>query len=169
MSIMENENIHLHIINAHDVATVEENVTTGQRLLRAAKAFRKGEVITLFAAEEIFFSPNYLTVQKSDGEHISLSPSFLQYVNHSCAPTCFFDTTSMKFLALEDIAEGDELTFFYPSTEWEMAQPFQCYCANSNCLGVIQGAAFLPEEILLQYRLTEFISQKLRQQKEERA
>ncbi|KAM3555798.1 hypothetical protein MY1884_005397 [Beauveria asiatica] len=35
---------------------------------------------------------------------------------------------------------GDELTFFYPSTEWEMAQPFQCLCGTPTCRGTIDGA-----------------------------
>ena len=35
---------------------------------------------------------------------------------------------------------GDKLTFFYPSTEWTMAQPFECRCGSAGCLGVIRGA-----------------------------
>lgn len=34
----------------------------------------------------------------------------------------------------EGLKEGDELTFFYPSTEWSMAQPFDCLCK-----GVMKG------------------------------
>ncbi|KAF5565762.1 post-SET domain-containing protein [Fusarium napiforme] len=35
---------------------------------------------------------------------------------------------------------GDELTFFYPSTEWHMAQPFDCLCGTPSCRGRISGA-----------------------------
>lgn len=35
---------------------------------------------------------------------------------------------------------GDELTFFYPSTEWLMAQPFTCTCGTPSCRGRISGA-----------------------------
>lgn len=35
---------------------------------------------------------------------------------------------------------GDELTFFYPSTEWSMAQPFTCLCGHQSCRGTISGA-----------------------------
>ena len=156
-------------VTTYPIASVEENTTTGQRSLHSAKAFRKGDVISPFCAEEELSSPTYLTVQKNDNLHITLSPSFLQYVNHSCSPNAFFDISQMQFVALTDVSEGDELTFFYPSTEWQMVQPFQCHCGAANCLGIIQGAAFLPEEILLQYRLTDFILRRLAQRKQSRA
>lgn len=157
------------IINTHEAVRVEEEAATGQRSLHAAKAFEQGEVILPFAAVEELSSPTYLTLQKDDGLHITLSPSALQYVNHSCSPSAFFDTTAMRFVALKDIEEGEELTFFYPSTEWMMAQAFKCRCGSAACLGTIQGAAALPEEILSGYRLTDFIQRKLDEPKEERA
>ncbi|KAK0747670.1 hypothetical protein B0T21DRAFT_354848 [Apiosordaria backusii] len=35
---------------------------------------------------------------------------------------------------------GEELTFFYPSTEYAMAQPFDCFCGSGECKGRISGA-----------------------------
>jgi hypothetical protein len=35
---------------------------------------------------------------------------------------------------------GEELTFFYPSTEWNMDQGFSCFCGTDSCLGYIGGA-----------------------------
>jgi SET domain-containing protein len=157
------------IIDANEAARVEEYQHTGQRSLHAARPFQKDEIICSFAALEERSSPTYLTLQKEENLHITLSPSFLQYVNHSCSPSAFFDTTRMQFVALTDINEGDELTFFYPSTEWEMAEAFVCRCGSANCLGTIQGAAFLPKEILAQYRLTDFIQRKIETQKAVRA
>lgn len=47
----------------------------------------------------------------------------------------------MSFLAgPKGLSIGDELTFFYPSSEWAMAQPFDCFCSSSNCRGRIDGA-----------------------------
>lgn len=47
----------------------------------------------------------------------------------------------MSFLAgPKGLEIGDELTFFYPSSEWTMAQPFNCFCGASNCRGRIDGA-----------------------------
>ena len=154
------------IIAVYEAVLVEEDERTGQRSLHAAKPFAAGEAISSFTAAEELLSPTYLTVQKDDDLHITLLPSFLQYVNHSCSPSAFFDTTLMQFVALKNITAGDELTFFYPSTEWEMAQGFECRCGCRDCLGLIRGAAFLPAEILMQYRLTDFIQRKLSEQAE---
>lgn len=38
------------------------------------------------------------------------------------------DRSEWRAEALRDIKEGDVLEFFYPSTEWDMAQPFECSC-----------------------------------------
>lgn len=154
------------IVSGNGVAIVKEDASR-QQALCAARAFEKGELIAPFQADETFLSPTYLTIQKDDDVHITLSPSFLQYVNHSCSPNAFFDTNAMKFVAVRKIYKGDELTFFYPSTEWKMAQAFRCHCGNSNCLTTIQGAAFLPDEVLQCYQLADYILRKLAQRKQE--
>lgn len=41
---------------------------------------------------------------------------------------------------------GDELSFFYPSTEWAFDRPFQCACEEVGCLGEVRGAEALREE-----------------------
>jgi hypothetical protein len=84
----------------------------------------------------------------------------LQYINHGCHPNIFFDVDSMNLIAVEDVGVGDDLTFFYPSTEWEMAQPFDCFCKAENCLGRIDGAFSLDPEILKRYQTSRFIAAK---------
>ena len=139
---------------------VRLNENNGQRQLHALCAFQPGEIIAEFSAREVLTEPNYLTVQIGIHRHILLAPVDLQYCNHSCTPNVFFDTTTMQVLALQEIVRDEELTFFYPSTEWTMAQPFQCYCGQSSCLGLIEGAAFLPKDVLSRYRLTDFVLQQ---------
>lgn len=39
-----------------------------------------------------------------------------------------------------DLAPGEELTFFYPSTEWKFDREFECGCGEEGCLGMIGGA-----------------------------
>ena len=68
----------------------------------------------------------------------------------------------MVITALRKIKKGEELTFFYPSTEWSMDRGFDCLCQSENCLGKIQGAAHLPIEVLKKYKLSQYIQQKLR-------
>jgi hypothetical protein len=118
-------------------------------------------VIAEFWAGTIAAEPTYLTVQVDEGKHITLQPEFLQYINHSCAPNVFFNTTTMQLVALKEISVDEEMTFFYPSTEWEMIQPFRCYCGSPSCLGEIKGAAYLSKNVVKQYRLTDFIQQQL--------
>ncbi|MBK9377051.1 MAG: SET domain-containing protein-lysine N-methyltransferase [Saprospiraceae bacterium] len=78
-------------------------------------------------------------------------------VNHSCKPNCFFNIETMTLEAVEDIEPGTELFFFYPSTEWDMEQSFQCHCGEDNCIRTIMGAKYLPLSILKQYNLSPYI------------
>lgn len=142
-------------------AEVLRNPGNGQQQLSALRSFEAGEVICPFHAGETVATPTYLTVQTGVDTHITLRPEFLQYINHSCNPNVFFDTSSYQLVSLKPIAEGEEFTFFYPSTEWSMIQPFVCQCGSANCLQLIQGASFLSIETLQQYRLTDFIQQQL--------
>lgn len=158
-------------ISDHTFAVVRQNIINDQKGFFAQQAYQPGDIVTSFSAREIVTEPSYLTVQVGIGQHILLHPEHLQYINHSCDPNIFFDTHAMHIVALRPIAEGDEMTFFYPSTEWEMAQPFSCHCGSSRCLMQIQGAAYINEGILQQYQLTRFIQQQLhdRSQKGKRA
>ena len=131
------------------------------KTLCATKPFEKGEVIANFRARAIQAFPSRMTVQLEANKHILLYPSLLQYVNHSCYPNAFFDTKQRVLRCVRPIAEGEEIRFFYPSTEWDMEEPFQCNCGEKNCLGLIKGAAHLPPHILQQYELSEYIKGQL--------
>lgn len=144
-----------------DIAEIRIDPAKNHRSLYSRKEFRVNEVISEFSAKGVYPNPSYLTVQISDGEHIELFPECLECINHSCDPNCFFDTAKMQLVSIKHIKEGDELTFFYPSTEWDMDQAFQCLCRSKNCIGLIQGAKYLSESIIKNYRFTDFIEQKL--------
>ena len=61
----------------------------------------------------------------------------LTAVNHSCDPTACIDLTSANpsqwvVRALSrGIKQGENISFFYPSTEWDMAQAFDCNCGTT--------------------------------------
>jgi len=153
------------MLSKHGFADIMQNTNTGEKSLHATAFFDAGETICDFNAATISETPTYLTVQTGEDKHITLKPEFLQYINHSCFPNVFFDTTAMTLVALKEIQPGDELMFFYPSTEWEMTQPFDCFCGTNQCLHRIQGAAFLSEEETKRYKLTDFIIEKLQTRK----
>jgi len=150
------------IVSDHLFAEIRQNESSGQNSLNSLRSFEPGDIISSFHAGEIIDHPTYLTVQVGVGKHITLRPEFLQYINHSCDPNAFFDTTTMQLVCLGPIKTGEEFTFFYPSTEWEMAQPFECYCGSPKCIGVIKGAAYLSADTIGKYRLTDFINKQLK-------
>ncbi|MEO8403149.1 MAG: SET domain-containing protein-lysine N-methyltransferase [Chitinophagaceae bacterium] len=159
------------LVSDHVFAVVRQNVDNDQKAFFAQRTYEPGHVVAEFSAGDVLSHPTYLTVQVGIDKHIMLQPEHLQYINHSCDPNVFFDTYTMKVIALKPISEGDEMTFFYPSTEWDMSQPFKCHCGCSNCLGEIRGAAHIKPEIIKGYTLTRFIQQQLndRSSKEKRA
>ncbi|KAH7347845.1 hypothetical protein B0T11DRAFT_333908 [Plectosphaerella cucumerina] len=88
--------------------------------------------------------PTYATVQCGRDSHLNLNSDLL-YINHSCDPSLIFDTGNFEIIVgPKGIKPGDELTFFYPSTEWSMAQPFDCFCNAPTCRGTISGARDMP-------------------------
>lgn len=148
------------IISHHQYAEVRRSLETGQNSLVTLKAFAPGEVFHKFTAGAILHDPTYLTVQTGTREHITLNPEFLQYINHSCKPNVFFDTTAMQIIVLRPLEPGDEITFFYPSTEWDMTQAFNCYCGEDCCIGEVKGAAWLTGKQVKQYRFTDYIKEQ---------
>lgn len=151
-------NIDQHIlISSHLNCEVKQHLLTKQNGLFATAPFFKGDIITDFGSSKIVDTPNYLTIQIVEDKHIHLSPEYLQYTNHACEPNVLFNTSSMQLECLTDIAIGDELTFFYPATEWEISQSFNCHCGKPTCVGLIKGASELSVDVLRKYKLTDFI------------
>ncbi|EFR05335.1 hypothetical protein MGYG_08346 [Nannizzia gypsea CBS 118893] len=115
----------------------------------------------------------YSTVQVSRDRHIELNSDLL-YCNHSCDPNVRFVTSTLamdghsgqadapvsgalEVWSTRAIPAGEELRFFYPSTEWEMSQPFRCSCGAAQCLGWVDGAKKTPAEVLRRYWLSDHI------------
>ncbi|KAI0163920.1 hypothetical protein GGR57DRAFT_498003 [Xylariaceae sp. FL1272] len=109
-------------------------------------------------------SPTYTSIQTGMGQHVELN-SDLKYINHSCDPTLELDTEAMEFKVARHrpLHRGDVLSFFYPSSEWHMAQPFKCWCGSSNekCLGQIEGAGKMNPEKLRMYHLNPHVVKHL--------
>jgi len=127
----------------------------------AGFAFKAGETLARFSAREVVSKPSYLTVQVEMDKHIVLFPEYLRYLNHSCDPNVFLNVDDGTIEALRPIVEGEPITFFYPSTEWEMDRPFDCLCGALNCLGKVAGASQLPLEVMQGYRLSGHIGKAL--------
>lgn len=100
-------------------------------------------------------APDKYTIQVGVERHIDVDE--VRYLNHSCQPNTYVDTVANEVVAIEPITKGSALTFFYPSTEWEMAAPFDCQCGSVGCLGKIAGAAALSDDVLEGYALNPHI------------
>jgi hypothetical protein len=129
------------------------------RSLITKQAYKKGEVICEIPTEKVIDSANRYTVQIGRDRHTEVGK--LSALNHSCDPNVILDTEHLKMVARRDIDEGEELSFFYPSTEWEMDAPFICLCGSSNCIHVVAGARFLPLSTLESHYLNRHIREMM--------
>ena len=62
-------------------------------------------------------------------------------LNHACDPNARFVGRVLQ--ARRDIAVGQEIFFDYTTTALSMVHPFRCTCAAANCIGMVQGFAYL--------------------------
>ncbi|WP_268543591.1 SET domain-containing protein-lysine N-methyltransferase [Candidatus Nitrosotenuis cloacae] len=86
-----------------------------------------------------------------------------QYINHSCSPNSMLDLDSLSFVAISNISVGEEITFHYCTTEFDLAaknEDFLCKCNSTNCLKRIKGFNHLTKsqkqsliQILIPYTL----------------
>lgn len=130
----------------------------------AVKDFPAGTSIAKMDASTPASRRSYATVQASKTADIDLN-SDLVYCNHSCDPSIVFDMKKMEARVGEkkDLKKGEDLTFFYPSTEWDMQQPFQCTCGAQACIGLIRGAKWMSKEQLGRYWLNEHVEELLKE------
>ncbi|KAL2870716.1 uncharacterized protein BJX67DRAFT_378047 [Aspergillus lucknowensis] len=144
------------------------------KVVRSTKAFASGAVSEISLPAGAVFAKittatpgpkAYTSVQTGRDTHIELN-SDLVFCNHSCTPSLNFDMHKMEVRVVDDrpLHVGDALTFFYPSSEWEMDQAFQCTCgAGEKCKGLIEGAKVLSREALEGYWLNPHIEELLRE------
>jgi hypothetical protein len=120
--------------------------------------YARGQLIYRIAGHRIAPQPTYQTIQIGQATHIE-ELGVLAYLNHSCRPNTIVDTAALTVTAARDIAASEELTFFYPSTEWEMDRPFVCLCGAPQCVRLVAGAKYLSIDTLSRY----FINRHIRE------
>ena len=137
------------------VEVVHDADLKGKRVI-TTRAVTAGDVIAHITGHREVSAPNRFSVQVGSDRHID-GLRQLTYLNHSCAPNVFLNTTELTVVALRQIAVGEELSFFYPSTEWRMAEPFTCLCGSAECVGLIAGAEALSDTTLSRFKINEHI------------
>ena len=103
-------------------------------------------------------------------EHQHLSSDTWQaddFIDHSCDPNCRIDVAEdcIALVAIQRIEPGEKLTFNYLTTEWDMAEPFDCDCGSNKCFKHIAGFRYLSDvqKKTLEPFLTPFLKRKLGQ------
>lgn len=127
----------------------------GKRLTTTV-AIAQGTAFHSFRHHRTATVRTYTSVQV--GIDRSIEEFFLAHLNHSCDPNVIVDAEKQELRAIRNIQPGEDLTFFYPSTEWEMAEPFGCLCGAAECMGTISGARDLSLSMLGRYFINRHIA-----------
>lgn len=93
---------------------------------------------------------SHIDLSPGDDESLILSKYFWRFLNHGCEPNTRIE--SRDVIAIRDIQRGEDVTFNYNTTEYEMAEPFTCHCGAASCAGTIRGAHHLTPEQLEKLR-----------------
>jgi SET domain-containing protein len=105
------------------------NIRSGERIFRLS-----GQLVS---------QPSKYTIQRWESEHLSPEGALWAWVNHACVPNCAIDFETWELVSRSPIRVGEEMTFNYNSTEWEISSPFNCRCGSPNCGQVIRGFRYL--------------------------
>lgn len=95
--------------------------------------------------------PTRYSVQIDRECHMDLFPGYSReeeldrfywrFMNHGCEPSAVIRRRAV--FALKPIRAGEQIAFNYNTTEYELAEPFECRCGSSRCDGLIRGFRFL--------------------------
>jgi hypothetical protein len=72
----------------------------------------------------------------------SMDQFYWYFMNHSCEPNAVI--RGRRLVALKSIEPYQGIRFHYNTTEYELAEPFDCRCGSNRCEGQIRGFRFLP-------------------------
>lgn len=123
----------------------------------------------LFEFEQRFLDhPTRTSLQIEENKHQeSTNPDALEnFLNHSCNPNGYINFEDLTYRAMRDIEDGEEITFDYLTTEYELSNPFKCECGSENCRGQIKGFKYLPldEKRKLEPYLSPYLKKKLEEE-----
>jgi hypothetical protein len=107
--------------------------------------------------------PSATTLQLAEGHHYESSAGLLG-MNHHCSANGYICFEDLTYRVLRDVPAGEELTFNYCTTEFELANPFHCLCGSPDCLGWVGGFKYLkPGDVAkIAALLSPFLASKLR-------
>ncbi len=139
-------------------------VVDGQRGVYALEDIAPGE--RLCGLPHIFVDRrSKYTIQIDERRHQAGTEETDDFFNHSCDPNCYIDFEALTFVAARPIAAGAQLSFNYLTSEWEMDEPFQCWCERpgDHCVNEIRGFRHLSraQQLALKPRLSPYLRRRL--------
>lgn len=98
-----------------------------------------------------------MCLQVDENVFLQGTGEFDDFVNHSCDPNCVirFENGNAVLYVLKNIKEGEELTFDYNTSDWDMLEQeensgeeltFNCLCQSAFCVGQVKGFRHLTAE-----------------------
>ncbi len=126
--------------------SIEVRITERGYAVFARRSFERGELV-LRVMGEVTDEQDIYTIQIAPDQHLRPLPP-AKFLNHSCNPNLGVKTSGdgiPDFYAFRDIAIGDELTFDYAMTEYEIvASDVVCRCGAEQCRGHLGAWRTLP-------------------------
>jgi SET domain-containing protein len=96
-------------------------------------------------------TPSRYSVQIDENLHVDLREEpdldelldsyFWRFMNHSCDPNAAI--RGREVVAIRRIEPWEQITFDYNTTEFEMAEPFDCRCGTDRGVGQVAGFRLL--------------------------
>lgn len=126
----------------------------------------KNEIIFEFEKKFLkHFTKTSMQIEETKHQESTNPEAVENFLNHSCEPNGYIDFQGLIYRALRPIKKGEELTFNYLTTEWELVNKFYCECGSQNCYGQIKGFKYLTleQQKELEPLLSPFLKKKFRE------
>jgi hypothetical protein len=108
---------------------------------------------------------NIMSLQIDDNLFLESTMGYDDFLNHSCNPNCYIDFNGIRLTALRPIKAGEELTYNYNTTEYDLVNSeapsfFKCSCDSKDCYEIIKGFKYLKQKEKIKPFLSPFLKKK---------
>lgn len=155
----------LKISTPHQKAILGNSKLCNSKGVFSTEPINKGENIIQLTGK-IIPENNEYALQIDEKKFMGTSGNIDDFINHCCKPNCFirFESNGIFLVTLRDIPVGEELSFDYHTTEFDLGKDsFVCNCNSENCIGIVKGFKHLPTNQKNELRpfLSPFLQTKL--------
>ena len=115
----------------------------------ARRRIRKGKIVFKFVGELVSrkeVKNHNAALQLDEDVFLESDGTVDESLNHSCNPNCYVNFKELSLVALQDIQSGQELTFDYNTSEYDLVEQgcsFGCFCGTPDCIGEVKGFKYL--------------------------